>query len=149
LSSFAVKHVVADHGALARTMKDVRKTPFSFTSKEPEASAAARGGDVYVIEVSAEGGTRTYALGYKYRAYERYAKPGGALWRDEFKFKNSAVPGEPAQGVYFDTPVVIDDAGLREWLATKLPSMAEIPAHLVTALEVMVAEPANNAKHFA
>lgn len=149
MSAFAVKHVVADHGLLAKTMKDVRKTPYSFTSKEPEASAAARGGDVYVIEVVSEAGTRSYALGYKYRAYERYAKPGGALWKDEFKFKNSAVPGEPAVGVYFDTPVLISDPALREWLATKLPAMAEIPAHLVAALELLVAEPANNAKQFS
>jgi hypothetical protein len=80
--AFAVKHMVEDHGLLARMMKDVRRTPHSYTSCEPEATQASLGNDIYVIEVRAEPkSARTFWLGYKYRAYEKYPPAGGGLWR--------------------------------------------------------------------
>lgn len=149
MPAYAVKHIVSDHGPLSDIMKDVRKTPYSYTSKEPEATHAARGGDVYVIEVRAENGGRTYALGYMYRAQEKFSLAGGGRWKGEFKFKNSAVPGAGAHGVYFDSPVLIEHGALREWLASKQPGMAQIPSHLVPALDTLIADPFNGAKRFA
>ena len=149
MPAYAVKHVVADLGPLSRQMKDIRRTPYSLTSKEPEASDAARGGYIYVVEVRGDTAGRSFALGYMYRADEKFTLAGGGLWKGGFKFKNSATPTLPAAGAYFDTPVVIDDPGLREWLSRKQPAMSEIPAELVPALQRLISEPTNGAKPFA
>ncbi len=149
MPAYAVKHLVADHGPLSRTMKGVRSNPHAYTSKEPEASEAALGNDIYVIEVSAEPSGRRYALGYKYRAFEKYGPAGGGVWKGEFKFKVSATPCEPAVGVYFEAPVRIADAALCEWLGIKHPGMVEIPDHLAEMLEGLISEPANGARQFA
>lgn len=149
MPAYAVKHMVEKHGPLSKIMKDVRRTPHSYTSKETEATDAARGGDVYVIEVRATGSRRTYALGYRYRAREKFALAGGRLWKDEFKFKNSAIPGAPADGVYFDEPVLIEDSALVEWLTGKQQGMEVTPLHLVSTLEELIANPANGARRFA
>ena len=150
MASYAVKHVVEDQGLLAGLMKDIRRTPYSYTSNEPEASQAAMGNDIYVIEVRAEPkGGRSYWLGYKYRAYEKYPPAGGGLWRSRFKFKNAARPIEQAEGAYFDVPVEITDAGTSAWLREKTHGMAEIPAHLVAALDAMLDRPEHGAKPFS
>jgi hypothetical protein len=120
LSAYAVKHVAHDHGPLATTMKDVRRAPFSFTSNEPEASEAALGNDIYVIEVRGEAkGARSYWLGYKYRAYEKYPPAGNGLWRERFKYKNTGRPGERGEGFYFDVPIAITDPLVSAWLRDK------------------------------
>ena len=129
-------------------MKDVKRTPYSFTSKEPEASEAATGRFIYVFEVRVDKGVRTYWLGYKYRAYEKVRPAGGSLWKDEFKYKNSARWGEPATGVYFDESIEIEDVEVCEWLAAKQPGMAEIPQHLVAALETQIESAGNAARPF-
>jgi hypothetical protein len=43
MSAYAVKHIEENRGPLASIMKDVKKQPYSLTSKEPEAKDAARG----------------------------------------------------------------------------------------------------------
>lgn len=129
-------------------MKKVRANPYSYTSKEPEASEAALGNYIYVIEVLVEKAHRNYALGYKYRANKKYMRAGGGVWEGGFKFKNSATPCESAAGVYFEAPVSIEDAALCKWLATKQLGMAEIPVHLIEALERLISEPANDAIRF-
>lgn len=135
MAAYAVKHLVSEHGPLSRIMKDVKRTPHSFTSKEAEATGAALGCDVYVIEVRVARNERSYWLGYKYRAHEKYSQAGGSLWRGEFKFKNAARGGEPATGVYFDEPIRIEDSAVCQWLAAKQPGMSEIPEHLLGALD--------------
>ena len=147
MPAYAVKHIVADHGPLARIMKEVRKTPYSYTSKGPEASDAAKGWDVYVIEVNADRSTRSYALGYRYQATEKFALTGGALWKGEFKYKNSATPGDPPVGVYFEPPLPLTDPTVVHWLTNKLPGMAEIPGDVLRGLQV--AEATALAKRFA
>lgn len=149
MPAYAVKHLVSDHGPLSRIMKDVKKTPYSYTSKEPEASEAAAGCFIYVIEVCVEKSIRTYRLGYKYRAYEKVRPAGGGLWKDEFKYKNSARWGEPATGVYFNEPVQIEDIEVCKWLAAKQPGMAEIPEPLVTALDAQIKKLGDVARLFA
>jgi hypothetical protein len=147
--AYAVKHLVDEWGPRSSTMKKVKKTPYSFTSKEPEATDAASGNFVYVIEVRMEKGARTYWLGYKYQAYEKVRPAGGGLWEGKFKFKNSAKFAEPATGRYFDGPVRLADAALCEWLGAKQPAMAEIPAELVAMIDAPFANPANEARSFA
>ena len=61
MASFAVKHIVEEQGPLV--LKAVRKQPYSLTSKEHEARLAARGRNVYVIEVIVELTQRIYRLG--------------------------------------------------------------------------------------
>lgn len=147
LKAYAVKHIVKDRGPLARIMKAIRKTPSSYTSKEPEAWEAI-GNDIYVFEVRLEKAMTSYWLGYKYRACEKFELAGGRLWDEEFKYKNSSIPGERADGVYFEPPARLDDNSLIEWLSSKQPGMAEIPFHLVPALDRLVGNPINGATRF-
>ena len=73
MTAFAVKHVVGDLGPLSKVMRQVKKAPYSYTSNEPEATNAALGNDIYVIEVRAEPkGSRSYWLGYRFKAFEKY-----------------------------------------------------------------------------
>jgi hypothetical protein len=130
-------------------MKEVRQTPYSYSSKASEASEAAKGRDVYVIEVRENGKIRSYALGYRYRATEKFRPAGGGLWKDEFKFKNSATPGEPAIGVYFEPFVELSHPTVIDWLTTKQPGMAEIPQDVLAALQAIEANSTAYAKHFA
>jgi hypothetical protein len=147
--AYAVKHLVDERGPLSKIMKRVKQTPYSLTSKEPEATDAAAGSFVYVIEVRVQGGLRTYWLGYRYRAFEKVRPAGGGLWEGKYKFKNSAQFAEPATGSYFDAPVRIEDSAFCEWLAAKQPGMAEIPPDLLLAVDAQFSNPANEARAFA
>jgi len=149
MTAFAVKHVVGDLGPLSKMMKQVRKGPYSYTSNEPEATNAALGNYIYVIEVRAEPkGSRSYWLGYKFRAFEKYPPAGGGKWLEQFKFKNAARACEQAEGSYVDTPIEIVEARLTAWLGEKRPGMTEIPPELVPELDNLLGDPANNAKAF-
>jgi hypothetical protein len=144
-----VKHIAAEHGPLAPMMKRVRTAPYSYTSNEPEASQAALGNFIYVIEVRGEArGPRSFWLGYKYRAYEKYPPAGGGRWLEHFKFKNASRPCEPAEGGYFDTPVEITEPGLSQWLRDRPAGMAEIPAELLPALDSLMDDPRHEAKAY-
>jgi hypothetical protein len=150
MTAFAVKHFVDDLGPLSRVMKQVKKAPYSYASNEPEATNAALGNDIYVFEVRAEPkGLRSYWLGYKFRAFEKYPPAGGGKWLEQFKFKNAARACEQAEGCYFDTPIEIVEPRLGAWLGEKRPAMAEIPPELVPTLDRLLGDPANNAKAFA
>lgn len=148
MPAYAVKHLVDEWGPRSTTMRKVKKTPYSFTSKEPEATDAAFGNFVYVIEVRLDKGVRTYWLGYKYQAYEKVRPAGGGLWEGKFKFKNSAKFAEPATGHYFDGPVRLADAALCQWLAARPPGMEEIPSELLATMDAPFDDPANGARSF-
>ena len=149
MPAFVVKHLVADHGSLTANLRDIRRTPYSFTSKHGEAHSAANGNLVYVVEVHRAKGSTTYRLGYKYRAFEVFKRPGTALWKDEFVYKNSAIPGDHAEGAYFESPVEVGDDELNAWLLGLPPGMSEIPAQFLPTFDALVDEPANGAKMFA
>lgn len=148
MPAFAVKHIVDTQGPLSRIMRQVRKSPHSYTSNEPEASMAANGGDVYVIEVRVEKAVRSFWLGYMYRAYEKYPPAGGGLWREKFKFKNAARPTRRAEGAYFEVPVEITDAETTDWLRGKTAGMAEMPETVAAALDALLDDPAHGAKGY-
>jgi hypothetical protein len=149
LSAYVVKHLVEEQGPLLANLKMIRETPYSYTSKEPEATDAASGSDVYVIEVRREGSLRTFWLGYKYRAKELFKPAGGGLWKNRFKYRNSAVPGDTAIGFYFEALTQIVDAPVCDWLSSLRPGMARMPEHLTASLEAIIADPASGAKRFA
>jgi hypothetical protein len=142
-----VKHIVEDQGPLLANLKTIRKLPHSYTSREPEASEAAAGGDVYVVEVRKEKAVRTYWLGYKYQAKEKYAPAGGGVWKGGFRFRNSATPGDRADGVYFEVLPQITDAALCQWLSTQNP-MAAIPQEQIDQLEAMIGHHADAAREY-
>lgn len=149
MPAFVVKHIAAEQGSLVANLKTIKKTPYSYTSKEPEASNAATGNDVYVIEVRVERTLRTYWLGYKYRAQEKFTPAGGGLWKKRFKFRNSSTPGTPAIGAYFESLVQVTDVAICDWLLAQTLGMAEIPSSLVSTLDALISNPANGAKKFA
>jgi hypothetical protein len=150
MTAFAVKHIVGELGPLSKAMKQIRKSPYSYTSCEPEATNAALGADVYVIEVRSEPkGARSFWLGYRYKAFEKYPPAGGGKWLERFRFKIAARPCEQAQGRYFDNPIEIVQSNLTAWLREKQPGMLEIPAELVSGLESLLGDPANHAQAFA
>lgn len=148
MAAYAVKHIAEEQGPLLANLKTIRKTPHSYTSREPEATEAAGGGDVYVVEVRKEKAARTYWLGYKYQAREIYKPAGGGLWKGAFRFRNSATPGDRADGVYFEVLPQITDATLCQWLASQTP-MAELPQPLIDQLEAMIGDHAQAARHYA
>ncbi len=149
MRAFVVKHIVEEQGPLLANIKVIKQSPYSYTSKEPEASDAADGNEVYVVEVRREGSQRTYWFGYKYEANEKLRPAGGGLWKGRFKFKNSAKPATSARGAYFETLPQITDAALCEWLRSQTLGMAELPSSLRGALEAVIANPSNDAKRFA
>lgn len=146
MTAFLVKHIVKDRGPLAAVMADVKKTPHSFTAKAGPAEAAV-GNDVFVVEVREEG-ERSYWLGYKYRATEKFRPASGGKWHGVFDFRNSATPGDPALGFYFPAPVRITDVELCDWLVSQTLGMVEIPASLVPRLDTLIRNPANGAMSF-
>jgi hypothetical protein len=128
-------------------VKEIRKTPYSYTSKHGIANEAAKGNFVYVIEVHREGGITSYCLAYKYKATEAF-KLAGARWMDEFIYKKSSTPGDMAEGGYFDIPVKINQKDFYKWFLSLPPGMAEIPDHLVPELETILDSPVNAVKRF-
>jgi hypothetical protein len=148
LRAFVVKHLVEEQGSLLANLKEIKRTPYSYTSKEPEASQAAAGNTVYVIEVRRDGPLRTYWLGYGYVAHEKFKQAGGGLWKERFKFKNSATPGAATRGIYFDSLPQIANVALCEWLLSQTLGMAELPIQYVGEIEAIVANASNGAKRF-
>lgn len=149
LRAFVVKHIVEEQGPLLANLKSIKQTPYSYTSKEPEAGDAAAGNNVYVVEVRRDGARRTYWLGYKYKAQEKFKLAGSGLWKERFKFKNSATPGTVTTGAYFEELPQVTGAAICEWLLSQTLGMAEIPVHLVSALDAIIANPVNGATRFA
>lgn len=135
MPAYVVKHLAYERGPLAGIMKKVKAQPYSLTSKEPEASKAI-GNFIFVIEVRKEAARTTYWLGYKYRAADKVTPAGGGKWDGEFEFKNIA--HYPPEGQYLDPALQLTDDRIYEWLSTKQPGMAEIPAHLVEGLEELL-----------
>lgn len=146
--SFAVKHLVEEHGYLNTSLKKFREQPCSYTSKEHEARQAAQGNNIYVIEVIVESNSRIYRLAYRYKAYKCYEKAGGELWKGRFKFKNTTEYGAPIEGFYFQNPVVIINPDFVEWYKGETLGMAIIPSIYVDVLEEIISNPTNNAKRF-
>ncbi|MBY6094935.1 hypothetical protein [Ferrimonas balearica] len=133
---FAVKHSFEVMGPLVNLYKQVKKKPFSFTSKKHMAEEAAKGNFVYVIEVRREHGVTKYYLGYKYRATDILRPTKGSLWQDKFKFKNTVKYGQMSDGIYFENPKLISDVDFIEWFKGETLGMSEIPHELAEVLDI-------------
>jgi hypothetical protein len=147
LASFAVKHIVKDYGRLASLMETVQRQPYSLTSKSVEARSAAKGCNVYVIEVIVESRKRLYRLGYRYRACECYESAGGTLWKGRFRFKNASNSSSP-EGVYFEHSVLIEEPAFNDWYKMESHGMTKIPEKHVETLELLIAANASEAFPF-
>jgi len=148
MTAYAVKHIAEDRGPIASIMKNVKKQPYSYTSKPEKAEGAARGRFVYVIEVQRDGGTTSYHLAYKYRAREAHKAAGGSLWGGQFEYKNSVAYGFASDGLYFDSPVLITDTDFIDWYKSETFGMVEVPDHFLQVLEGVFFDPSNGAKPF-
>lgn len=148
MTAYAVKHISDDRGPITSIMKNVKKQPYSYTSKPEKAEGAAKGRFVYVIEVQRVSGATSYHLGYKYRAREAHKAAGGSLWGGQFEYKNSVAYGVASDGLYFDSPVLITDSDFIDWYKSETFGMAEIPGHLLPVLESIFSNPSNGAKAF-
>lgn len=148
MPAYAVKHLASEQGPLLANLKAIRQAPHSYTSREAEATDAALGNDVYVIEIRREGAQRSCWLGYKYQAKERFRPAGGGLWKDKFKFKNAAAPGDVAVGAYFETLPQITDTAFCEWLHGQTHGMAAIPEAHAAMLDALIEDQGNGAKRF-
>lgn len=148
MSAYAVKHIVEEQGPLLANIKAIKQTPHSYTSKEPEASDAASGNEIFVIEVRREGRHRTYWLGYKYQAHRRFTPAGGGKWKDQFLYKNSAEPMGKTVGYYFDALPKIASVAICDWLLSQTLGMARMPDDLAAQLDAFARLPVNGAKRF-
>jgi hypothetical protein len=148
MTAFAVKHIEEERGPLASIMKKVKKQPYVFTSKKAQAIDASMGGWIYMIEVLRGKGITSYRLGYKFKASEKYEGSGGALWEGKFKYKITVAYGVSLEGMYFDEPVVIDDAAFISWFKSETLGMAKIPSEYIDTLEKTFSDLKNDAKSF-
>ena len=128
MSSFAVRHLPEDIGAVTSIYKDVRKTPFSYTSKKHEAEMASKGVFIYVIEREKSGRNIVYKLAYCYKCSEIFKKTGGSKWLDQFDFKNTVEYGKDSELRLLDPPKVITDSDFISWYKTKTLGMCELPS---------------------
>lgn len=148
MTAFAVKHIVKNRDLLISILPEVRKQPYSLTNKRKTANSAAAGCDVYVIEVEYASSGPIYRLGYCYKAYKCDEAPSSKLWTGEFKYKNAAELGVPAQGFYFEHTVIITDLNFIDWYKGAKFGMTEIPERHVNVLKQIIADPANGAHPF-
>lgn len=146
--AYAVKHNYEERGSLAKITHNFKNTPHSYTSKNKEATDAARGNVIYVIEVSKDKLKTIYRLGYKFISTDKCERAGGALWEGVWKYKNTVVHPKPVNGCFFDSPVLIDSPKLDEWLRRKARGMLLMPEDLIDELEKLILNPINMAKQF-
>lgn len=153
LPSYAVKHQVSkDNPSLSSNIATIRVTPYSYTSNL-EGKLAAKGEYIYVIETRYNKKTKTtYWLGYKYRAFNAEERLGGLKWnptgKKEFKYKNTAKIGSPAQGFYFKEPVEIKDSMFINWYLEATWGMLEIKAEFIPVLDKLFEDPSNDAQEY-
>jgi hypothetical protein len=140
--------MVTELGPLSAILKGIKKQPYSYALNESEATKAALGNDIYVIEVVVEARKRIYRLGYRYRAYECFVRPGGTPWSSHFKYKNTIKHGLPAEGMYFDSPILIQDQEFTEWCKREPSAMLELPAKYIDVLEGIFSLAVNGAHSF-
>ena len=129
MSSFVVRHLPEDIGAVTSIYKEVRKTPSSYTSRKHEAEMASEGAFIYVIEREKAGRKNVYKLAYCYKCSEIFKKAGGSKWLGQFDFKNTVKYGNDSELRLFDPPIVITDPGFISWYKTKTLGMCELPSN--------------------
>lgn len=127
MSSYIVRHLPEDLGDVVSLYKNVKKSPFSYTSKENESYLATKNEFIYVVERRIEDKDVFYYLAYRYRCSERFKKAGREKWLDQFEYKNTVKYGNDPELVLIDPPVLIEDSSFCSWYKKKTLGMCELP----------------------
>ena len=143
--AFLVKHNPAKHGPLSSHLSSYKTSPESLTNLGGFSKQAAEGNVIYVVENRPQSKKITYWLGYKFvsTASIEYTPPD--KWEKEFKFKNVSTPPIPANGTYFETPVLITNSRLKDWLKG-CQGMTKIPDDCVKLLDAVFTSAGSDAK---
>ena len=137
MSSYIVGHLPEDQGPVTSIYKEVRKVPFSYTSKKNEAELAAEGSYVYVIEKEKVGKRNVFKLAYSYKCTECFRKAGGK-WLGIFDYKNTVKYEEDGELKLLDPPLAITDSDFISWYKTKALGMRVIPTEYESVLKAML-----------
>jgi hypothetical protein len=127
MSSYVVRHLPEDLGDVTTVFKQIKKVPFSYTSKNHEAEMASHGEFIYVVQREKVGREVVYKLAYRYRCTAVHRMAGSGKWLDIFEFKNTVEYGEDGQLKLLDPPEVITDDAFNIWYKTKTLGMCELP----------------------
>ncbi len=138
MSSYTVRHLPEEQGAVTSIYKEVRKVPFSYTTKKNEAEQASEGSYIYVIEREKVGRKIFFKLAYGYRCTECFKKAGGK-WLGKFDYKNTVEYEKDGDLQLLDPPQAITDPDFIKWYKTKNSGMCEIPAEQESVLKAMLA----------
>jgi hypothetical protein len=139
LNGYAIKHIVKNRGLL-----DLEKQPRAFTSKPQARDAVANRCCIYIIEVHRNKRLTSYKLGCKFLATECQENPEGK-WEGKYEYKITSE--KPACGLYFGSPVLINDEEFNEWFR-RIQGMIKIPPEYIKTLESIFSNPSNGAKPF-
>jgi hypothetical protein len=137
MSSYIVRHLPEEQGPVISIYSEVRKVPFSYTSKKNEAKLASEGSYVYVIEREKVGRKIIYKLAYRYKCTECFRKAGGK-WLGKFDYKNTVEYEKDGELKLLDPPSVITDSDFIRWYKTKTLGMCEIPAEHENVLKAIL-----------
>lgn len=138
MSSYIVRHLPEDLGDVVSLYKDIRKVPFSFTSKESESKLATKDEFIYVVERRIEDKEVCYYFAYRYRCSERFKKAGREKWLDQFKYKNSVKYGSDPELTLLEPPVLIEDKAFCSWYKKKTLGMCELPFEYESKLKALL-----------
>lgn len=136
MSSYIVGHLPEDQGPVTSIYKEVRKVPFSYTSKKNEAELAAEGSTIYVIVKEKVGRKNVFKLAYSYKCTELYRKAGGK-WLGKFDFKNTVKYETDSELKLLDPPLEITDPDFITWYKAKALGMRVIPREYESVLKAM------------
>ncbi|NQZ82173.1 MAG: hypothetical protein HRT52_14265 [Colwellia sp.] len=137
MSSYIVGHLSEEQGPVTSIYKEVRKVPFSYTSKKNEAELASEGSYVYVIEKEKVGNRNVFKLAYSYKCTECFRKAGGK-WLGKFDYKNTVKYEEDGELKLLDPPLAITDSDFISWYKTKALGMRVIPTEYESVLKAML-----------
>lgn len=137
MSSYIVMHLSEEQGPVTSIYKDVKKVPFSYTSKKKEAELASEGAYIYVIGKEKLGRRNVFKLAYRYKCSEHFRKAGGK-WLGKFDYKNTVEYEKDGELQLLDPPVAITDPEFIKWYKTKSSGMCEIPANYESVLKAML-----------
>ena len=131
--AFLVKHNARDSEPLANRFYIYRTTPQSLTNRRRISNIAAEGNWIYVVE-TVNSNPVVYRLGYKFLSTFSERHPTGGKWEDKYCCRN--ISSTPAEGQYFEDPILITDKDLHAFVRTK-QGMVNIPAEYAALFDAI------------
>ena len=129
-------------GRYAELMRKFKKArPHTYTSKQKEATNAAKDNIIYAIVVEHEKGKTIYKFGYKFVSTNFYESPGGSSkWEGEWQYKNTVTYPNSVFGGFIYPPKLITLSKFDIWLrGLGRDGMTLIPVEFLRELEEMTA----------